>query len=119
MPTQNSQGTGKIPLIIQTAGFDSSQEELYLFTAAGARTRGYAVLTFEGPSQGLVLRKYRKYMRPDWEVVTSSVIDFVEKLVKERPSLTLDGTVSVDWKFNGWVLCSSRSCGSTCEGLRE
>lgn len=90
MPTQNSQGTGKIPLIIQTAGFDSSQEELYLFTAAGARTRGYAVLTFEGPSQGLVLRKYRKYMRPDWEVVTSSVIDFVEKLVEERPSLTLD-----------------------------
>jgi alpha-beta hydrolase superfamily lysophospholipase len=90
MPARNCRITGKTPLIIQTAGFDSSQEELYLFVAAGARNRGYATMTFEGPGQGLVLRKYGKTMRPDWEVVTSKVIDFVYDFAKERPDLNLD-----------------------------
>ncbi|KAF5878448.1 putative alpha beta hydrolase protein [Botrytis fragariae] len=90
LPANNCRITGKTPIIVHTAGFDSSQEELYLFVAAGARTRGYAVLTFEGPGQGLVLRKHGKTMRPDWEVVTSKVIDFVYDLVKESPDLNLD-----------------------------
>lgn len=90
MPTKISQRPGKIPLIVHTAGFDSSQEELFIFVAAGARTRGYAVLTFEGPGQGLVLRKLKKHMRPDWEFVTSKVIDFAEQYTNEHPELNLD-----------------------------
>lgn len=90
MPTRINRIKGKVPIIVHTAGFDSSQEELYLFVAAGARIRGYAVLTFEGPGQGLVLRKYGKIMRPDWEVVISKVIDYVYDLTKQRPGLNLD-----------------------------
>ncbi len=90
MPTTTSKAPGKIPVIINTPGFDSSQEELYLFVAAGARTRGYAVLSFEGPGQGLVLRKLKKHMRPDWEVVTSTVIDFLEEYSSKHASLDLD-----------------------------
>lgn len=49
MPTRINRIKGKVPIIVHTAGFDSSQEELYLFVAAGARIRGYSVLIFEGP----------------------------------------------------------------------
>src|SRR3569833_3638673 len=41
----------KIPIVVQVQGFDTTQEEFYHFTAAGALPRGYAVLTFDAPGQ--------------------------------------------------------------------
>ncbi|EPE30947.1 alpha/beta-Hydrolase [Glarea lozoyensis ATCC 20868] len=91
MPTSGSQMKGeKIPLIVQTAGFDSCQEELYFFVASGARQRGYATLTFDGPGQGIVMRKLKKKLRPDWEVVISKVLDFVDDFSSGHPELNLD-----------------------------
>ena len=90
MPTDASRMKGKIPLIVQTGGYDSTQEELYFFVAAAARKRGYAVLTFEGPGQGLMIRKYQKHLRPDWEVVISKVLDFVCSTSHDHPELELD-----------------------------
>ena len=90
MPTDASRMKGKIPLIVQTGGFDSTQEELYFFVAAAARKRGYAVLTFEGPGQGLMVRKHKKHLRPDWEVVISKVLDFVYSTSQDHPELELD-----------------------------
>ncbi|KAM4057560.1 alpha/beta hydrolase family protein [Hirsutella rhossiliensis] len=75
----------KIPIILQTGGFDSTQEELFFYGAAGALPRGYAVLSFDGPGQGLPLRKDKLRLRPDWESVTSKVIDFlVDRLAPEH-----------------------------------
>ena len=134
MPTQQSLLPGKIPLIIQTGGFDSTQEELYFFVAAGARTRGYAVLTFEGPGQGIVLRKLGKHMRADWEVVTSKVLNFVFDFSSAHPNLNLDlerlamtgnslggyftlrgavdprvkACISTDGMYDAWLLTDSR-----------
>ncbi|KAJ5971600.1 uncharacterized protein N7479_001518 [Penicillium vulpinum] len=71
-------GPRPLPLIVQTGGFDSTQEELYFYGPAGALPRGYAVLTFEGPGQGIVLRRDGLHFRPDWEKVTSKVLDLVE-----------------------------------------
>ncbi|KAI1808964.1 alpha/beta hydrolase [Daldinia bambusicola] len=91
LPTQGSRIVGdKVPVIINTNGFDSVQEELYFFTASGARLRGYATLTFDGPGQGIVLRRDKLSLRPDWEVVISAVLDHLYLLAQEHPEWKLD-----------------------------
>ncbi len=70
---------GKVPVLINTGGADSVQEELYYIHPQAGHARGYAVLTFEGPGQGIVLREKGLHMRPDWEVVTGQVLDWLEQ----------------------------------------
>ncbi|KAF2431630.1 dipeptidyl aminopeptidase/acylaminoacyl peptidase [Tothia fuscella] len=90
LPPQHKRLPGKIPILVNCGGADSTQEELYsLFPAAGVE-RGYAVLTFEGPGQGIVLRKDRLVMRPDWEIVTGHVLDHLFELSAAEPGLELD-----------------------------
>ncbi|KAK4449720.1 alpha/beta hydrolase [Podospora aff. communis PSN243] len=81
---------GKSPVIINTGGLDSIQEELYYFTASGARTRGYATLSFEGPGQGIVVRRDKVHLRPDWEVVIGAVLDHLAAIAEEHPEWQLD-----------------------------
>ncbi|KAK4164419.1 Alpha/Beta hydrolase protein [Cladorrhinum sp. PSN259] len=69
------------PVIINCNGADSTQEELYHAFVAPGLEQGYAVLTFEGPGQGLMLKKHKTVMRPDFEVVTSRVLDHLEGIV--------------------------------------
>lgn len=90
MPTAASTLPGKIPIVISTGGFDSIQEELYYFTASGARTRGYATLSFEGPGQGIVVRRDKLHLRPDWETVIGKVLDQLEVVIHEHPERNLD-----------------------------
>ncbi|KAI0428567.1 Alpha/Beta hydrolase protein [Xylaria sp. FL1042] len=80
----------KIPILVNTGGADSCQEELYYLNPAGGTGMGYAVITFDGPGQGIMLRKYELEMRPDWEVVTGSVIDYLETYSAQHPELDLD-----------------------------
>jgi pimeloyl-ACP methyl ester carboxylesterase len=79
LPNKGPEGdsTGKIPVLVQIQGFDTTQEEFYHFTVAGALPRGYAVLTFDAPGQGMVVRraKHRLHLRGDFEVVLKSVLD--------------------------------------------
>lgn len=84
---------GKIPVLLNTGGADSVQEELYYIHPQGGHSRGYAVLTFEGPGQGIILREHGLHMRPDWEVVTSRVLDWLEGYavtLKEETGIELD-----------------------------
>ncbi|KAK7750068.1 hypothetical protein SLS62_008061 [Diatrype stigma] len=81
---------GKVPVVINTNGFDSVQEELYFFTASGAITRGYACLTFDGPGQGIVLRRDGLCLRPDWEVVIAAVLDHLYLLAEKHTEWNLD-----------------------------
>lgn len=91
MPAPEHRVMGRIPLILQTGGFDTTAEELYYYGAAGAVPRGYAVLTFDGPGQGLSLRKDRTTLRYDWEYVCSKVLDYIfDTLVPENEYLELD-----------------------------
>ncbi|KAH8590069.1 Alpha/Beta hydrolase protein [Bisporella sp. PMI_857] len=76
---QNRLLDGKIPVLLNTGGADSVQEELYYIHPQAGHPRGYAVLTFEGPGQGIVLREKGLHMRPDWEVVTGQVLDLLEQ----------------------------------------
>ena len=92
-PSNQSAGHGsteKVPLLLATNGFDSTQEELYFFTASGSASRGYAVMSFDGPGQGIVLRRGGPPIRKDWEVVISAVLDHLYKLVADHPVWNLD-----------------------------
>ncbi|KAL5355553.1 Alpha/Beta hydrolase protein [Aspergillus floccosus] len=80
----------KIPILVNSGGADSCQEELFYLNPAAGPGMGYAVVTFDGPGQGIMLRKYGLEMRPDWEVVTGAVIDFLEQYAVEYPHLELD-----------------------------
>jgi len=77
----------KTPVLIVTCGADSSQEEHYFMYAAAAVQLGYAVVTFEGPGQGVVLRRQKLAFRPDWEVVVAAVLDELWAMMDARPDL--------------------------------
>ena len=63
------------PLLMVVGGYDSTMEELYFSVAEAALRHGYAVLTYEGPGQGAVLREQGLTMRPDWEKPNGALLD--------------------------------------------
>lgn len=84
----------KRPTIIATTGHDGTAEELYFYIGAAGIRRGYNVLTFEGPGQGLALREQGLPFRPDWEkaVTPLSITSLCEMMSTLRES-QLSGTV--------------------------
>lgn len=103
LPAPHQRATGRLPVIIQTGGFDSTQEELYYYGAAGALPRGYAVLSFDGPGQGLSLRKDKLYLRPDWEHVTGKVLDFVFDQLAPENNLDIDRLAIFGASLGGYL----------------
>ncbi|KAI1809825.1 putative alpha/beta hydrolase [Poronia punctata] len=83
-------GTTKIPILINSGGGDSTQEEIYFLNGSLGPDQGYAVLTFEGPGQGIILRRDKLPMRPDWEFVTGKVLDYLYDFASFHPELDLD-----------------------------
>ena len=80
----------KTPILINTGGGDSTQEEIYFINASVGPSLGYAVLTFDGPGQGIVLRRDKLPMRPDWEVVVGRVLDHLWEFSRAHPEYNLD-----------------------------
>ena len=72
----SSENTSLRSTLIAHGGFDSTLEELYTSAAAPALERGYNCLTFEGPGQGVIIRKQKIPFRYDWEKVVSTVVDY-------------------------------------------
>ncbi|KAJ4294707.1 hypothetical protein N0V88_004941 [Collariella sp. IMI 366227] len=104
-------GGGKIPVLIACCGGDAPQEEIYYLHPSAGPDLGYAVLTFEGPGQGRVLRQDSIKMRPDWEVVTACVLDFLEGLARDRPEFELDmvkACIALDPFFSLWDFAMQR-----------
>ncbi|KAL4876142.1 alpha/beta-hydrolase [Aspergillus karnatakaensis] len=88
--TEAPPARGKIPLLITCGGADSTQEELYTLHPSMATEMGYACLTFDGPGQGLVLRRDNLPLRADFEYVLRHVLDFLTRYSSENPHLMLD-----------------------------
>lgn len=63
--------------IIVNGGYDSVKEECYFFSGAAALRRGYNVLLFDGPGQGLPLLADNLLTIPDWENVITPVVDYL------------------------------------------
>ncbi|RDL33252.1 putative alpha beta hydrolase [Venustampulla echinocandica] len=89
-PGRRMQGRSKIPILLVCGGADSCQEELYFMSPAAGPGLGYAVVTFDGPGQGLMLRKLSLQMRRDWEIVTGCVLDHLALFSAQHPELELD-----------------------------
>ncbi|KAI2643455.1 Alpha/Beta hydrolase protein [Xylaria nigripes] len=83
-------GGQKTPILVNSGGGDSTQEEIYFINASTGPELGYAVLTFDGPGQGIVLRKDKLPMRPDWEVVVGKVLDHLWDFSAQHPEAELD-----------------------------
>lgn len=81
---------GKAPVLVNFIGADSIQEEIYYMFPAAAPELGYAVLTVEGPGQGLTLHEKGVPMCADWEVVSRAVMDYLFLYAKEHPETELD-----------------------------
>jgi hypothetical protein len=64
------------PLFILNNGSDSGMVAAWTMGAAAALARGYNVLTFYGPGQGLALLEQNLHFRPDWEKVIGPVVDY-------------------------------------------
>ena len=62
------------PTVLLPDGYDSTAEEMLSY-GVGALTRGYNVVTFDGPGQGKALYADRIYMRRDFEAVVTPVVD--------------------------------------------
>ncbi|KAL2132706.1 hypothetical protein VTI74DRAFT_3469 [Chaetomium olivicolor] len=92
LPPVGARLPGKIPILVSCGGADALQEELFYLHPSAGPALGYAVLTFEGPGQGLTLHRHNVKMRPDWEVVTGCVLDFLDGLARDRPELELDSS---------------------------
>jgi pimeloyl-ACP methyl ester carboxylesterase len=90
LPPESRRLPGRIPLVVCLVGADSIQEEIYYTLPAAGPELGYAVLTFEGPGQGLTLHKHGIPMRPDWEVVTDITMDYLKAYAAEQGGLDLD-----------------------------
>ncbi|EKG11530.1 hypothetical protein MPH_11023 [Macrophomina phaseolina MS6] len=90
LPPPHRRLRGKTPILISSGGADALQEELFYMHPSAGPALGYAVLTFEGPGQGITLRRHGLKMRPDWEAVVSTVIDFLERFARDHPDLQLD-----------------------------
>ncbi|WP_372664131.1 alpha/beta hydrolase family protein [Amycolatopsis kentuckyensis] len=69
-------GEGPKPLLLIHSGFDGSAEECHFMGAAAGASRGYHVLTFDGPGQPSAIRRDKLVFRPDWEHVVTPVVDF-------------------------------------------
>lgn len=90
LPPHSKRVAGKIPVLITNNGADSIQEEIYFIHAAAGPELGYAVVTFEGPGQGLALHRDGIRMRPDWETVVSALLDHLTQISETNKALDLD-----------------------------
>ncbi|RLL93807.1 hypothetical protein CFD26_101742 [Aspergillus turcosus] len=90
LPEASKRLPGPLPLLIQTVGGDATQEEIFYIFPMAALELGYAVLTFEGPGQGIVLRRHGVPFRPDWEAVVGKVLDFAHTYAQKHRELELD-----------------------------
>jgi len=63
------------PLVILNNGADGLELSMYLHGGAGALSRGYNCLIFNGPGQGDSLWERKLWFRPDWEKVITPVVD--------------------------------------------
>ena len=87
------------PTILAPCGFDSTAEAGYAATGYMALARGYNVLLWDGPGQGGMLYEHRVPMRPDFEAVVSSVIDWV----LAQPGVHPDGLALMGRSFAGYL----------------
>lgn len=67
----------KLPTLVIANGFDAAQEDSYHYFVAPALARGWNCITYEGPGQPTVRRNQNIGFIPEWERVTTPVVDYI------------------------------------------
>ncbi|OJI99097.1 hypothetical protein ASPVEDRAFT_38561 [Aspergillus versicolor CBS 583.65] len=67
----------KLPTLVIANGFDAAQEDSYHYFVAAALARGWNCITYEGPGQPTVRRNQNIGFIPEWERVTTPVVDYI------------------------------------------
>ena len=93
------------PLLILTNGYDASVTDLYFASAVAASRRGYHCLIFDGPGQGEMLIQQGVHLRPDWEKVIGSVVDFALTL----PNIDPKRIALSAWSLGGYLAVRAAS----------
>jgi dipeptidyl aminopeptidase/acylaminoacyl peptidase len=70
--------TGRSPVVIFYNGFDVTKEYLWGIIGTAFAARGIACLVIDGPGTGEPLRLRNVPSRPDYEVPTSAIVDYLE-----------------------------------------
>ena len=87
------------PLVICTNGYDASVTDMYFASVVAVTARGYHCLVFDGPGQGEMLIEHSTALRPDWEAVVRSVVDFALTMSIVDPTrIALSG-----WSLGGYL----------------
>lgn len=98
VPAQNRASEVR-PLLIFNNGYDGTITDLFFASAVAASRRGYHSLIFDGPGQGTTLIDHGLTLRPDWENVIRSVVDFAQTLSIVDPlKIALCG-----WSLGGYL----------------
>lgn len=126
------------PLLVFVNGYDGTMEELYFSGVAAALAHGYAVLAYEGPGQGAVIREQQLTFEYQWEKPNGAVLDtFLAshpkplKIVLIGESLggylapraaafdaRIDGVVAFDVWYDGYAI-ATRHVASAAFWLRD
>lgn len=87
------------PVLIINSGYDGTHQESYFTAGAAALSRGYHVLCFDGPGQGELLIKQKRYMRHDWEKVITPVVDYL----LDRPDVDPTKMILLGTSWGGYL----------------
>lgn len=91
--------TKKSKTVIINTGFDGTLEEEYFTVGFFALKRGYNVIMFEGPGQGMLLREEEIPFSPEWEKVISPIMDFADN----HPNVDKDKIALYGRSFGGYL----------------
>lgn len=90
----------KLPTLVIANGFDAAQEDSYHYFVAPALARGWNCITYEGPGQPTVRRNQNIGFIPEWERVTTPVVDYV--LSKKADLVDEDRLVLIGNSLGGY-----------------
>ena len=87
------------PTILLPGGFDGTCEEMFKYGAHAALSLGWNAVTWDGPGQGGQLIELGVTMRPDFEAVLTSVVDWV----LDQPFVAADALALVGRSLGGYL----------------
>ncbi|WP_172838240.1 alpha/beta hydrolase family protein [Terriglobus roseus] len=87
------------PTILHINGYDGNINEMYFAHGPAAMSRNYNCLLLDGPGQGRCLIRDGLPMRPDWETVVQTAIDYLISC----PDVDPDRIVLAGWSFGGYL----------------
>lgn len=70
-------GPGRLPACLLVGGADTTAEELWVLGGREVLDRGMHLLIVDGPGQGAAVRLRDLYMRPDYEVPVTAMLDWL------------------------------------------